>query len=597
MLSNRQYSSADIIRIPFATAPVLVTTLLAISGLSSVVSTYLLATAMSRFVDTALRVFAGNESFDLLRLPLAMLIGVMLFSGVLGYLPPVLSTRITLLLKREIEPEILRRRASLAYEYIEDSDSWELIERISDRLVETFQNGLAATQTLLRSIVAIIAVSTLIATEVWWVALILTALSGMLIWIAIYSGHRNHTAETDAYQFELRYSYLSDSLLTNRAAVEERYVFGYSPIIARRYLGAFNKAHRIQMAVQLRMLLVQKCGTIILVAAVGFVLLPLARNVYANLLTPGLFIGIATSLFALIELLASSLSGAVEKMALCREYMDDLSEFVAFRTSPGACDIPDFNLELFRSIEFRNVSFKYPNSEQYALEGISFCLSRGLNYAFVGTNGAGKTTITKLLTGLYGDYCGSILLNDKELSTFPARVIKASFAVVHQDFARYEVSLRDNIELGAIQNQIDDRRLRDVIKKVSLSELVNRLSNGIDTHLGRLGSDSIDISGGEWQRLAIARAILSPAPIKILDEPTAALDPIAESRLYQEFEEVLGDNTTILISHRLGSTKLVDKIFVLDQGRIVEEGSHIELMMLNGLYSKMYRLQSEWYSQ
>jgi ATP-binding cassette, subfamily B, bacterial len=213
----------------------------------------------------------------------------------------------------------------------------------------------------------------------------------------------------------------------------------------------------------------------------------------------------------------------------------------------------------------------------------------------VGVNGAGKTTITKLLTGLYTNYTGEIKVDGRPLRDFTQAELKGLSTVVYQDFAKYSFSLYDNIAVGSVIST--EREINDAVNVIGLSEAVSKLPNGMQTYLGKIYKDGVDISGGEWQRVAMARSLVSTAPLRILDEPTAALDPLSESRVYSQFEQISRGKTTVFISHRLGSTKLADIIYVLDGGKIAEQGSHSELMRLKGLYAEMFEAQASWYSE
>jgi ATP-binding cassette subfamily B protein len=266
--------------------------------------------------------------------------------------------------------------------------------------------------------------------------------------------------------------------------------------------------------------------------------------------------------------------------------------------SPDALHEPDTEPIPFDSLEFRNVSFQYPSGDRLILDGLSFALESGKHYAFVGKNGAGKTTITKLLTGLYNEYEGEILINGKELREYPASTLKALFSVVYQDFAKYYVSMKDNIMVGDIAKRTDEPSpcpAAEAAQLAGLEDTIAELKDGMDTPLGKILEDGQDISGGQWQRVAIARSLISRAPVKMLDEPTAALDPISESRVYSEFEKLMQGKTTVFISHRLGSTKLADEILVIDDGKIIERGAHDELMEADGQYAEMFEAQRGWY--
>ncbi|MBW9158790.1 ATP-binding cassette domain-containing protein [Clostridium tagluense] len=229
---------------------------------------------------------------------------------------------------------------------------------------------------------------------------------------------------------------------------------------------------------------------------------------------------------------------------------------------------------------------------------MSFVIEHGKHYAFVGSNGAGKTTITKLITGLYDEYEGDILIDGNNIREYSQSYLKALCSVVYQDFAKYYISFKDNLSIGrinGIKNKGNDILIQDAVSTMSLNDVIESLPHGMDTPLGKIKSKGVDVSGGQWQRIAMARAIISPSPLRILDEPTAALDPISESNIYEKFEEISRGGTTIFISHRLGSTKLSDEIFVLGNGQVVESGNHNELISKNGVYTEMYESQKGWY--
>ena len=188
---------------------------------------------------------------------------------------------------------------------------------------------------------------------------------------------------------------------------------------------------------------------------------------------------------------------------------------------------------------------------------------------------------------------GKILINGIDIELISQENIYNLFSVVFQDFARYQLTVRENILLGSPTKKLD---IESVIEQVNLKEL-NNLPNGLDTFLGKIYENGIDLSGGQWQKIAIARSLVRKSQLRILDEPTASLDPLEESRLYQDYQSLLLGNTAILITHRLGATKLVDKIIVIDEGTVKEIGSHDELMKKNDLYFRMFNSQKEWYDE
>lgn len=270
----------------------------------------------------------------------------------------------------------------------------------------------------------------------------------------------------------------------------------------------------------------------------------------------------------------------------------DLFGVTGHSMEPGIRDVPTETA----SIEFRNVSFRYPNAERYTLQNINFKIEKGQKFALVGRNGAGKTTLVKLLCGLYTNYEGEILLDGKNIRDFCREEYFSLLSVVFQDIALLPVSLEKNITLE--EKTTNRGELARAIQLSGLSEKIASLTEGLDTPLIKSVEDkAVDLSGGEMQKLALARALYKGGKILLLDEPTAALDPIAENEMYQTYRKLTMGNTSIFISHRLSSTGFCDWILLLDGGVIIEEGTHRELLAKGGLYAEMFEAQSKYYKE
>jgi ABC-type multidrug transport system fused ATPase/permease subunit len=246
-------------------------------------------------------------------------------------------------------------------------------------------------------------------------------------------------------------------------------------------------------------------------------------------------------------------------------------------------------------ISFKGVSFAYPDTDREILHDISVRIRPGEKVAIVGENGSGKTTFINLLCGLYEAGKGEISVSGRDIKTETARV-REDLTVAVQNFAHYEDTMRENIVISDGSRRVEDGEIRELLKSLDSLEVVESQKEGLSERLGSYSLKGNDLSGGQWQKLAIARAAWrNKSSIMILDEPTAALDPVAETKLYQDFNALTGDRTVLLISHRLGVTSLVDRILVFSDGRIIEDGSHKELMQAGGYYAKMYQAQAEWY--
>lgn len=246
------------------------------------------------------------------------------------------------------------------------------------------------------------------------------------------------------------------------------------------------------------------------------------------------------------------------------------------------------------TIRFEDVWFTYPDSTLPALAGVTFTLAAAENVALVGENGAGKTTLVRLLSGLYQPDQGVVRLDGDTLTPQRVVVMRRRVAAVFQDFARFQLAAREAIGFGDLHRMADDGALAAAAGRADIGPLLADLPDGFDTYLGREFGD-LDLSGGQWQRLALARAFFRQADLLVLDEPTAALDPLAELALFQRFADLTTGRTAIMISHRLGMARLADRVIVLHHGAIVEEGQHATLIAAGGRYAQMFEAQARWY--
>lgn len=246
-------------------------------------------------------------------------------------------------------------------------------------------------------------------------------------------------------------------------------------------------------------------------------------------------------------------------------------------------------------IIFDNVCFAYPNTDHTILHNLSFTIKNGQKIGIVGLNGSGKTTLIKLILRLYTPTTGKILLNGVDINTIPLGQYLKRIGAVLQDFNIFAYSIRENI---VFDKNISDDRLNNALDNSGFSEKVVTLKDGINTIISKeLNEKGIELSGGEGQKLALARALYKDAGILILDEPTSTLDPIAEYQMFSSLHDISEGKTTLFISHRLSSTKFCDRIFVIQSGGIVEDGSHSELMKQGGIYADMFESQAKFYRE
>ena len=300
----------------------------------------------------------------------------------------------------------------------------------------------------------------------------------------------------------------------------------------------------------------------------------------------GIITGFSNWIVSLVYCI-SSLERCCNQCSRYREYVegDSFEHQSTNNNTPSAVD----------SIEFKDISFAYPQSDKTVLNNISFKVSKGENIAIVGENGAGKTTLIKLLCGLYKTDKGEIIINSKSSSEFEKGEYFSLFSPVFQDYSFLPLTVAQNI---AASLDFDEEKVISSLKSAGIYDKIKSLPNGINTKMIKeINKDAEDFSGGEKQKLLLAKAVFKNAPVLILDEPTAALDPIAENELYLKYNELTKGKISFFISHRLSSTRFCDKIFFISDGKIAESGTHEELMALKGKYYRMYQLQSYYYQQ
>lgn len=299
-----------------------------------------------------------------------------------------------------------------------------------------------------------------------------------------------------------------------------------------------------------------------------------------------LFHNLYNSTVSLIRIISSSNAAFVR--------LNTVKEFI--NQKPMVQKNGVLTLDKIQKIEFSHVYFRYPGKENYVLEDCSFTMEAGQQIGLVGENGCGKSTIVKLILRLYDVEEGEILLNGIDIMEYDIEKYRAMFSVLFQDFIKYSFTLRENVSLSDIEKSDNDERIKDALSKSEMSELVSTWDKGLETPLTRsFEPDGKELSGGQWQRIALSRVFFADRDFVILDEPSASLDVFAEEKIFRQFQQLSGTRSSIIISHRLSSIVAADKILVLKNGRILEQGKHRELLSKNGYYSELFYAQAQSY--
>jgi len=628
VFKERRYGPWDLIRLPFLYAPWHTAARVFLAVTANLVPSFLVLMAAG-FIDTAILVAKGEAAFSqALGYVVCVILGP-IYQRVSEALGKLLDIGMENALRARCKPEIAGLRARLDYRYAENQQTRDLIERVCDKTDEQIKKMLDNALNAGGYVVQLCALTGILIAYAPWAVLILAAFCAPLFYIGYRGGKQMYDAKKDTTKLDRAAKSFSE-ILFSRENIDERSIFGYERDVNRRYLEAFEASRLHQKKVDRKNFVAMKTGSVLIVLSTAAMAVPLLYGTVGGSVSVGLFVTLLPTIYNFAQMLSWSLTYGIRQIKEQIEYLKDMTQFMGMDRVEDAAALPVSPPVPFESLEFQNVSFRYPGAEPYILKDLSLRIERGRHYAVVGVNGAGKTTLTKLITGLYGGYEGTILLNGRDLRAYSGAELKSLVSVVYQDFARYSLSLGENILLGdmntlmgelealrakeadpgdplraqveldfasALSGTESGRKLAEASRMLGLDEVAGRLPGGYNAHLGKVREDGVDLSGGEWQRVAMARAVVSPAGLKILDEPTAALDPISESNVYKEFEKISGGATTIFISHRLGSTRLADTILVVDGGRIAEQGTHEELMGLGGLYARMYRSQAEWYEE
>ena len=561
-------------------------------GLNALIAVFPLIDALSSawFIDSALAMARGERAVSACVWPLIAVLATKFLNFSRWEFDNYAVQAVKRALRLHYRPAIAAKAAALDYRYIEDGKTWDLISRMTNAPEDKIHSVLDGMIYLVQILLSFAGVVILVAANVWWAALVLAASLAGLIAYSLHMGGKSYDERAKIEREKRRYSELEKACL-ERDFSEERALFGYADALTDRYAQEYEHAYvsyfRFQRVNAVsRAALATLCMTAVAITAV-MLAIPTARGE----MSIGTMVAVVSALFSIKNQIAG-LQYCMGCIGEGRAYARELTEFSQLEETDGAIDAPLEPPMPFESLEFKHVTFAYPNTERNVLDDFSLKLEKGKHYAFVGVNGAGKTTMTKLMTGLYRDFKGEILLNGRDIRTYDAKALKSLCSAVFQDFARYQVPARDSIAVGLPAREA---RVEDAVRTVGLTDAIAALPKGLDTPLGKTYEGGQDLSGGEWQRVAIARALVSGAPVRILDEPTAALDPMSESRFYEQFAGMSRGVTTLFISHRLGSTRLADRIFVIDGGRIAEEGTQAELLAAGGLFADMFEAQRSWY--
>lgn len=546
-----------------------------------------------QFIDNILKLYNNNIMYDKL---ISSFVGIFLISlftyfneNLTGYIFCKLQNNVLIKLK----VKCLDKISVLKYEFIEDKDTRDLINRVSIDMPVQILKGFLNLFELIELVIKIISITTVISAFSLTYACVTLIVFIPVIYVSIWAGKKDYKAFVK-YQKVNRFVTNYSNVLTSKEYADERKIYNYTNWMIKKWEHYYTKSKNMFLNVKKKNYFKVKTNSIIINSVFLLIIGLLIKLCLENKISIGYFTSTTTQIYKLGATIAWSLCTIVYQLANSNNYMQDYISFYNLKEKKS--NKVSKTIKKIDTIEFRNVKFKYPNTNNYVLKGVSFKLNSNENYAFVGENGTGKTTIIKLILKMYDNYEGEILFNNINLRYI--KDVSNLFSVMFQDYAKYQVSIKDNILFGKNEK---NNKINSLLKKIGFSVKSKNLYNGINTELGRLSNKNIDLSIGQWQKLAMVRALMQKGKFYILDEPTAALDPIVESTVYNDFINILTSkynnvhSSAIIITHRLGAARLANKILVIADGVVKEFGTHKKLIENEGLYCKMYNIQKEWY--
>ena len=540
------------------------------------------------------------HSADPVWLPVLLQLGISLLSSLLGTLSNIIQQLLQDRVSNRVQLMILEKSNTLDLSYFENPEFYDKMRQAADQ--STYQPVSMISQTfgLARTAITMFSMIFLLTRLAWWLAIISLIVpipafisSTRYGWIG-YQRMRRQSPERRIMQY-------FNMLMTTDTYNKEVKLFNLGNFFIQQFWRLANKFYEENKSILVKRYLLNFVWSALTVAANSAIYIYVALQAVAGHIKLGgllLYTQSAVQAGQSFQSLLNCISDTYENNL----YVGTLFEFLEYEpkiVSPSEPTPVEPSPDVKGlDVEFRDVSFTYPGKDpetQAALKHVSFTIKAGEAIALVGRNGAGKTTLVKLLTRLYDPDEGEILVGGRNIKEYDLTDLRSQIGVIFQDYVNYYLTARENIGVGRIDEIENTELVRRSARKSGANAVIEGLPNGYDTMLGRWFKDGTQLSGGEWQKVALARAFMRDARILVLDEPTSSLDAQAEYEVFEHFKALTEGKTAIFISHRFSTVRLADRIFVIEHGSVLESGSHEELMALDGRYAQLFSLQAEAY--
>lgn len=527
---------------------------------------------------------------------LALWATVVILDKVLDLVTDRITHKMWIQMESFVAEKVLDKVGKIQFRYFDDREEQRKICNVKGSFASKVSNVTSSVVSILRDAITLVSVLAVILSENWLIALVIliTAVPSIII-SQRQTDQKYWMAQGQSFDEQMQ-RYLG-LVITKRKYVKEMRFYQLYHYMEDKYDKSVTAMLKQKLKLAKAYLFASLSSGLLLHIAIALSLILISVDIFNGKAGIGSFMLIYTAAGNLQNAL-QSIFKRFDNIGDNGRFLEDYETVMHYEEENYAGGAGENGFEGKNEpleIVFKHVSFTYPGSDREILKDINLTIRQGEKIAVVGENGSGKSTFVSLLAGLYTPTKGEIFVNGKKMNDVLGYV-RNKISCTTQEFLHLEGTVEENVAIGDFEHTHSEAEIREAIRKADLLEDVEKLGQKEKTYLGNLVEGGIDLSGGQWQKLAMARNLIKTgARLMIMDEPTAALDPMAETRLYQSFQELTEDKAVLLVSHRLGAARLTDRVLVFHDGRIVEDGSHDSLLAKDGLYTKMYNAQSQWY--
>ena len=574
---------------PFLTGLMLVLTIL--SAFTPAATAWLLGAVITA-VDDALR--AGTGNFDRVALLVAIQAAVVLIAFILRAGRGAVSSILGDLFTNRTNIMILEKSETLDISYFENADFYDRLENAQREAREGPMQIVAESFAVVQNAITLITLVAVLFIIAWWIVIVVIVTTIPALLVEIKFSRERFRLQTWRSPEVRRLGYFR-WLITNDDYIKELRIFDLGRYLIGIYRRTFDKFFVENRSLTLRSArataFLQAAGAIASAGVFAFVAYQVVRGFLRIGALGTYYIAYQQTVEASNQLL-QGITRIYERGLFVNNFFEFLEFEPLIEPEDGGKTLPR---PITQGIEFRDVHFTYPGTDTPVLRGLSFTIIPGQTVAVVGANGAGKTTLVKLISRFYEPDSGEILIDGVDIREYDVRDLRTQIGVIFQDYGRYQESAQTNVGYGSLPHLGDKDRIEQAALRSGAHEVISALPDGYDTQLGRWFRGGVNLSIGQWQKIALARGFMRDAQLLILDEPTSSLDVQSEHEVFERFRELTRDKMAILISHRFTTVRMADQILVIDDGKIIEQGAHEELIQLGRYYARLFEMQAEAY--